>query len=227
MPIHSFPFVLHIPQPKIEQLLEEHALELGVSILRDHHVQRIEQNEAGVSVEGTCSDGTIFEATARYLIGADGGRGTIRKAANISFDGHDPTCKYILADVEFNGSLEVPPTFVVNPDGSGNSLIVGFGDGIHHRVILIDPQHIGRDPKVPMTEDELRDSVSRLRPGLSIKSSLWISQFTDETKIAGTYQSGKVFLAGDAAHLHLSAGGHGMNRRTKFPLPQPFLSNVF
>jgi 3-(3-hydroxy-phenyl)propionate hydroxylase len=94
-------------------------LELGVTFLQGHVVQQVEQDINGVSVSGATIDSVAFSATADYLLGANGGRITVRKAVGVSFDGYNPVHKLILADVKFKPGLDLSLKFRMNPGGSG------------------------------------------------------------------------------------------------------------
>ena len=205
-----YPFVLLLPQAVTEELLEEHALELGVVILRGHVVQTIDARAEEVVV-ADLSGATAFQLSARYVVGADGARSVVRRAAGIDFAGHPARLTMMLADAV----LDVPPakprlTTIVNE--RGGLLVVPLGDGIHHRIVVVDGPVTETGAAEPVLLDKLAAAAARIagtdfRP----RDPIWLSRFTDETRLADHYRKGRILLAGDAAHIHAPMGGQGMN----------------
>ncbi|UQA56883.1 FAD-dependent monooxygenase [Polyangium aurulentum] len=205
----TFPFSLFIPQTLTEALLEERARELGVALHRGHRVRGLAQDAEGVDLEGEREDGT-FGVRARYVVGADGARSVVRTLAGIAFPGTDVTTTQMLGDVVLG---EPPPQPVLSRTRlSGGAMLVPLGDGVHHRVVVISPgrQHVPLSE--PVTLEELSGAVRDvLGTDFGMHSPLWLSRFGNETRHAGTYREGRVLLAGDAAHIHMPAGGQGLN----------------
>ncbi|MDC0710593.1 FAD-dependent monooxygenase [Stigmatella sp. ncwal1] len=205
----AFPFSLFIPQTVTEALLEERARELGVNIHRGHLITRLQQSPEEVHLEGTGGGGT-FRAAARYVVGADGARSAVRTLAGIPFPGADATMSLVLGDVVLTEPLPHPALTLSSPKGV--LLLAPLGDGIHHRAVVFDPERTKVPLSEPVTLEELARSVRAIAgTDFGMKTPFWLSRFGNETRHATTYREGRVFLAGDAAHVHLPAGGQGLN----------------
>jgi 2-polyprenyl-6-methoxyphenol hydroxylase-like FAD-dependent oxidoreductase len=202
---HSYGLALW--QSQFEPILADWVGELGVPILRGREVVGVAPDGTGVDVE--VSDDTVLRAA--YLVGCDGGRSLVRKAAGIDFPGLDPSTSWMIAEVE----MAEEPELGFRRDGEGRQHALGSqvpgrraaGDPI--RVVLTEHEvdHDG-DP----TMDELREAlVGAYGTDFGLRSATWISRFTDLSRQAAAYRQGRVLLAGDAAHVHPPQGGQGLN----------------
>jgi len=206
------PHTLGLWQTHIERIMAEWIGELKVPVYRGREVTGFEQDETGVAVE--LSDGQSMRA--EYLIGCDGGRSRVRKAAGIDFPGWDPTTSALIAEVEMTGQ---PPLGIRNDEigvhgiGKLNYEIrngeVVFLDGGPMRVMVTERQ-VGAT-----TEPTLRDLSEALiavyGTDYGVHSPSSLSRFTDMTRQAASYRDRRVLLAGDAAHVHSPDGGQGLN----------------
>src|ERR1700738_4360742 len=204
-----FPFTLFLPQATTERLIEERALELGVDIRRGHLVEKVEQDTDSVIIRGRNGE-TPFGFAARYAAGADGARSIVRHALAIDFVGHPARHTMTLADVALDAPPEKPVLTVVNE--AGGLVLAPRGDGVHHRIGVIDASSPYLAPSAPVSLAEVAACAARifgrdLRP----RDPVWISRFTDESRLAECYRKGRIFLAGDAAHINPPMGGQGMN----------------
>ncbi|MFZ3560678.1 FAD-dependent monooxygenase [Streptomyces sp. BH055] len=194
------------PQYKIEEMLEGWALELGVRLRRGSELTGL--TDTGDTVTATVSgpDG-VEECTARYLVGCDGGRSTVRRLAGFEFAGSDATREMYLADVK---GCDIKPRMIGELLPHGMVMSAPLEEG-YTRIIVCEngtrPDR-GREP----TFAQVADAWQRLT-GDSIHhgEARWVSSFTDATRQATEYRRGRVLLAGDAAHIHLPAGGQGLS----------------
>ena len=193
-----------IQQAATEEILGSWARDLGVEIRRGCTLTGLAQDLDGVRIEytGPAGDGTLH---TQYLVGCDGGASTVRQRAGIEFPGLPPTLLLRLGDV----TLEPGVTPADLPDLRVPLIPLGGG---YYRVITSEPYPAELDRTAPMTLDELRASICRVNGrDLPISGTRWVSRFTDASRQAAQYRKGRVLLAGDAAHIHLPAGGPGLN----------------
>ena len=195
------PYSLGIFQNHIERIMAAWIAELPVRILYGREVTDFTQDESGVDVE--LSDGQSVRA--QYLVGCDGGRSVIRKAAGIEFPGWDPTRSNLIAEVE---ATEDPPPGVRH-DATGVHALHPMQDGKTVRVVVTERQPgIGGEPTLRDLSEAL---IAVFGTDFGIHNPTWISRFTDMTRQAAAYRAGRVLLAGDAAHVHYPAGGQGLS----------------
>jgi 2-polyprenyl-6-methoxyphenol hydroxylase-like FAD-dependent oxidoreductase len=213
------PYGVIIPQARVEALLEEHAKELGVEIRRGHELIDLQQDEHGVLVEVSTASGN-YGLTALYLAGCDGGHSEVRKQLGIAFPGLPPTIVGRMGDVKLAAdSLDllkqgVPELggreFGVARTKSGNFAIVPLGSGIY-RLAAIEWDQSAIDREMPIDLDELRAAIERVIDiDVPMHDPTWLSRATDSSRLVERYRVGRVFLAGDAAHVHWAYGGKGL-----------------
>ena len=192
--------VLALWQSEIERILADWVLgELGVPILRGREVVGLGQDDTGVDV--ALSDGESIRG--RYLVGCDGGRSVVRKAAGIDFAGWDARTHLLVAEVEMGGEPELG--LRRGPDGVH---ALGALDDGHVRLVVPDPAPHAATPTLAELSAAL---VAARGTDYGLRSARFISRFSDMTRQAVAYRAGRVLLAGDAAHVHSPAGGQGLN----------------
>jgi 2-polyprenyl-6-methoxyphenol hydroxylase-like FAD-dependent oxidoreductase len=219
-------YALMMSQPQLVRMLDERARELGVDIRWGHELIGVQSHSDAVQVSVTTPDET-YALEAAYLVGADGGRSTVRKMAGIDFPGHTSNTVARIAHVSLpdeirtpNGGIELPGieplTFGHNRLDRGGLIYAAFE---HDRpmvgTIEFDQQD---DDAEPMTIDELRDSTRRVLgvelpveppPGAGPHALRRING--QNTRQADRYRAGNIFLLGDSAHVHSAMGGPGLN----------------
>lgn len=210
-PESRFPFVLMIQQAGTERLLLERAERLGAEIVRGSEVVDLQQDEAGVTLKVRDRGGGEGERLERalYVVGADGAHSVVRDRLGVAFRGSSYRTHLLLADVR----LREPLPRAINPfiGDDGVALLPPYGDG-WFRATIWDRASRDIPLEAPLAYDEVADALSRISGGaLTLEELRWSTRFLSERRQARHYRMGRVFLAGDAAHIHSPMGAMGMS----------------
>jgi 2-polyprenyl-6-methoxyphenol hydroxylase-like FAD-dependent oxidoreductase len=199
-----FPYLLITPQYQVERALRARADNLGATVVGGAEVVGIRQDDAGVEIE--IADGRRIRAS--YAVGADGVNSTVRKALGVPFPGQAVLESIMLADVRLRDAPE--GVLAVNAVGDCFAFVAPFGDG-WFRIFAWDRRNQVPD-SAPLDFQEIRDVTRRaLGTDFGMHDPRWMSRFHSDERQVPQYRTGRVFLAGDAAHVHSPAGGQGMN----------------
>ncbi|MFF8608928.1 FAD-dependent monooxygenase [Streptomyces sp. NPDC015346] len=196
-----------IPQSQTETVLEEWAGEVGADIRRRWEFLGYEEDEDGVRVR-FATDGGERELRASYLVGADGGHSAVRKAAGFDFPGTPATRGMYLADVV---GCDLRPRFLGERLPGGMVMAAPLAEGVD-RIIVCEHGAPPADRSETPEFAEVAAAWQRLTgEDISGGGADWVSSFSDATRQVTEYRRGRVLLVGDAAHIHLPAGGQGLS----------------
>ena len=199
-------YMLGMRRRDIDSLLEEHAIALGAQVRRGCEVIALEQDDDGVTVG--LADGE--QLRARYLVGCDGARSTVRKLLGVAFPGEPARTETLMGEMEVGIPAEEIAVHLAEGHKRNKRLSLRpFGDGVYSVVV---PLPDVTDRAEPPTLEDFREHL-RIVAGtdFGVHSPRWMSRFGDATRLAERYRVGRVLLAGDAAHIHPPAGGQGLN----------------
>jgi 2-polyprenyl-6-methoxyphenol hydroxylase-like FAD-dependent oxidoreductase len=203
-----FPYALITPQYETERVLAERARAAGAEIVSGAEVVRVRQDLEGVDLTVRDPGGAERTVRGRYVVGADGAHSVVRRELGLPFPGRSVVRSVMICDVRL---LDPPADNVIaRSAGDGFVFVVPFGDG-WYRVIGWNRSNQLPDT-APVDFAELRDLTRRvLGTDLGMRDPRWLSRFHSDERQVPRYRDRRVFLAGDAAHIHSPAGGMGMN----------------
>jgi len=194
-------YVLGLKQNHIERILAGWVGELGVPIHYGIEVTGFSQHDSGVDV--ALSNGQSLRA--QYLVGCDGGRSFIRKAAGIAFPGLDPSTSNLIAEVEVT---QQPTEWGIRRDALGIHALSKLEDGARVGVLVTERQVV--HTAEPTLQDLREALIAAYGTDFGAHNPTWLSRFTDMTRQAAAYRDRRVLLAGDSAHVHPPDGGQGI-----------------
>jgi 2-polyprenyl-6-methoxyphenol hydroxylase-like FAD-dependent oxidoreductase len=199
-------YLLGIPQPVLDHLLEDHAIELGAQVRRGGAVTDFEQDDEGVTVELAGGE----QLRSRYLVGCDGGRSTVRKLLGVGFPGEPSRNHTLMGELEVGVPQEEIAAKVTEIRGTRRTFSLGpIGEGVYRVVLPVTGVRDRADP--PTLEDVKHQLRTIAGTDFGVHSPRWLSRFGDATRLAERYRVRWVLLAGDAAHVHPPTGGQGLN----------------
>ncbi len=203
----AYPEPLMISQADTEEILDETLFKYnGKKVERPVTVSNIEQDEICVSALLSRPDGDEERVRCKYVAGCDGAHSIVRRSAGLTFDGAAYATDFILADVK--AKWEIRTCLHGFLGNAGFLVVVPLKNGYSRLICTRGPQSKDVDP----TLKDFEEIVANLVPGDSeLSDPIWMTQFHIHHRIASNYRSGRMFVAGDAAHIHSPAGGQGMN----------------
>jgi len=205
-----YPYLLIVPQARTEELLEAHLAMLGYGIERGVELKNLAQEADGVIAHLQNADGRTEQVHAGYVLGCDGAHSTVRHSLGLPFPGKGYSWTAFLGDVKLDGEVtRKGPTQFSN--ARGLAMVFPFQDD-YSRVITIDTAYQHSSAHEELTLDELQDSVNAILPAPTrLSEPRWLTRWSAQLRQVPRYRVGRVFLAGDAAHVHSPAGGQGLN----------------
>lgn len=203
-----FPFSLMIPQTETERLLAEYFISIGGTIERGVELLKFSQGKTGITATVKNAAGKEESIVAQWMIGCDGAHSAVRKALELPFEGSAYEERFGLVDCFVNSDL---PNDEISTFFHEDGAFVFFPLGAKRfRIIVNVPpsQVIGEAPSLA----DMQVFADRRGPGnIKLHDPYWLAWFTIHQRSVSKYRVGRVFLAGDAAHIHSPIGGQGMN----------------
>jgi 2-polyprenyl-6-methoxyphenol hydroxylase-like FAD-dependent oxidoreductase len=202
-----YPFVHIFPQDRHERLLEARLAAAGVVVERDTELLGLTEEGDSVTARLRRADGTETTYTAAYLVGCDGAGSVVREAIGVGFDGGTYSQRFYVADIEgtgpvFDGGIHV------DLNEADFLAVFGMGGRRARLVGIVRDERVDASPTLHFGDvsaraiDELKIQVTKVH---------WFSTYRVHHRVAGHFRRGRVFIAGDAGHIHSPVGGQGMN----------------
>ena len=208
----AYPFLLFISQAETEAVLNEHLAEQGVQVERGVELVEFQAGEESVLCTLRHRDGRTERLDARYLVGCDGAHSSVRDGAGIPFEGGAYPQTFVLGDLEVDGDLarDLGHAFL---GASGMLFFFPLARPASWRMLGIRPaDDEGEAKRAEPALAELQAIADAFTAGsLRLRDPVWLTYFRLHHRHAARYRAGRIFLAGDAAHVHSPAGAQGMN----------------
>lgn len=203
-----FPYILMYPQDEHEKLLIRKLSDIGVSVERCTELLRFEEKSAGVVSVLKRRDGSEESFESSYLAGCDGASSTVRRTLTTEFPGGTYSHLFYVADVEASGPPTDKEVHIDLEDADFLAVFPLTRDG-HVRVIGAVKDEVSGDRKNLTFADVRSRPMNNLK--LDVKGENWFSTYRVHHRVAAKFRNGRVFILGDAAHLHSPVGAQGMN----------------
>jgi 2-polyprenyl-6-methoxyphenol hydroxylase-like FAD-dependent oxidoreductase len=206
----AYPFPLFVSQAETEAILNQHLQHAGLTVERGVELIDVRQTPDRVTCSLQTHDGRAEEVGARYVVGCDGAHSAVRTRAGIVFRGAAYPQTFVLADLDVDGLDKGAAHVYVS--GAGMLFFFPLGHPAPWRMLAMRPNPGAPPPGEPPSLSELCALADTHTGGiLRLRDPVWRSYFRLQHRHAATYHAGRVFLAGDAAHVHSPAGAQGMN----------------
>lgn len=210
----QFPFLLFLSQAETEVVLAEHLASRGITVQREVELVSLDQDVQTVTCTLRHSDGREEHVRTHYVVGCDGAHSIVRHQAGISFVGDAYPQTFVLADVEADGNLELGAVHAF-PGGDGMLFFFPLARPATWRMIGMrppSPAGVDLQESSAVSLHELQDIVDTFTAGqVQLRDPVWLTKFRIPHRQAAKYRAGRIFIAGDAAHVHSPAGAQGMN----------------
>lgn len=207
--LSPFPFVLMLEQSKNEQLLYDYLRSYGGDVLWNTELEDFTQDSHGATVRLKTADGVTKTVEARYVVGCDGPRSSVREKLGLAFEGATDERIFYVADALIDWDLSHEALHVCFATGSFALFFPLRGEN-RYRIVGVLPEEIKKEEDLQYLsiEKQIRDEI-QLR--IKIHDVEWFSTYRVHSRHAERFSKGRGFLAGDAAHIHTPAGAQGMN----------------
>jgi len=204
-----YPHPYGISQHDVEQILAAHVSRLGGRIERGVTLEGFAQDDAGVTATLVRADGTRETARARWLVGCDGAHSRVRKVLGFAFEGAPYEERLVQADVRVSLPLVGVEDEIITVLGEGDLLALFplFADGRYRLIVTGGPEADATEPTLEL----FQQALDRRLPGARASDPAWMTSFRIHHRHVDRYRDGRVFIAGDAGHIHSPVGGQGMN----------------
>lgn len=203
------PVMLGIAQADLERAIARHAEESGARVLRQHTVTQVTQDADGARVVATGPDGNERVYAAKYVVGADGGRSVVRPAGEFAVREYPPTMRAILGLAGVPHPEQLPVGWSPTPRGWTLLNLNRYGDS---RIIVFEFDGPAADRFAPVTPEEFSAAVDRVVGShVELTQPHYLNRFSDYSRVVENYRDRRLFVTGDAAHIHYPLGGQGLN----------------